>query len=222
MSMVNADRQEAAHAHCSVISPSGKHMFACDLGMDQIRGYALDAATAKLTPLNQPYVRTIGGGGPRHFAYHPQGGYAYANNEMGNSINVYSYEDDLGTLIERQVISTIPTDFTADSFTADIKIMPNGRFLYCSNRGHDSIATYGVGGDGRLSLVDIQPSLGHFAQNLAITADGQLLLCANMQNDGKGEGGENLVVFRIDGASGKLSPAHDPVALVSPSCIMIV
>ena len=219
-SMVNAARQEAPHAHCSVISPNGRHMFACDLGMDLVRGYALDAATAKLT--RQSYVRTIGGGGPRHFTFHPQGGYAYANNEMGNSVNVYRYDDVSGTLIERQVISTVPEDFAADSFTADIKITPNGRYLYCSNRGHDSLAIYAIGSDGCLSLVEIQPSLGNFAQNMAITVDGQLLLCANMLDNGEGESGENVVVFRIDAESGKLSPAQDPVALPGPSCIMIV
>ena len=218
-SMVDANRQEAAHAHCAVISPSGNSMYACDLGMDQVIGYGLDAGSATLTPLAQPYVRTIGGGGPRHFTYHPQGGYAYANNELANSVNVYSHDEDAGILIERQVISTLPDDFSDASYTADIKITPDGRHLYCSNRLHDSIAVYSIGGDGCLTLVENAPSLGNFAQNLAITADGGLLLCANMGSDGKGE---NVVVFRIDGGSGKLSAVGDPVDIVKPSCIMIV
>lgn len=217
-SLVNTARQEAAHAHCAVISPSGRRMYACDLGMDQVIGYALDAGSATLTPLAQPYVRTIGGGGPRHFTYHPQGGYVYANNELANSVNVYSYDEDAGILIERQVISTLPDDFTDTSYTADIKITPDGRFLYCTNRLHDSIAVYGIGDDGCLTLVDIQSSLGNFAQNLAITADGGLLLCANMGSDDKGE---NVVVFRIDEGSGRLEVVGEPVEVVKPSCIMI-
>ena len=221
-SLVNAGRQEGPHAHCAVISPDGRHMFACDLGTDQVLGFALDAATATLTPLDQAYVRTIGGGGPRHFTYHPQGGYVYANNELTNSVNVYSYDSDSGGLIERQVISSLPEDFDGESYTADVKITPCGRFLYCTNRMHDSIAIYRIGDDGRLSLVEIQPCLGNFAQNLAITADGTTLLCANMQAAEPGGEGENVVVFRIDGESGKLSPLGEPTPLASPSCIMIV
>lgn len=220
-SMVNEDRQEGPHAHCSVISPSGNHMFACNLGTDQILGYALDGVSARLTPLDQPYVRTIGGGGPRHFTYHPQGGYVYANNELDNSINVYRYNDDTGMLIEQQVISSLPDDFDDTSYTADIKITPDGKYLYCSNRLHDSIAIYRIGDNGCLDLVDIQSSLGNFAQNLAITPDGKLLLCANMQTAEGQDHGENVVVFRIDEASGKLSAAGDPVEVAKPSCIMI-
>lgn len=220
-SMVNEARQESAHAHCSVISPSGKHMYACDLGTDQIFGYALDAESATLTALAQPYVRTIGGGGPRHFTYHPQGGYVYANNELANSVNVYSHDESTGTLIEHQVISSLPDDYTGDSYTADVKITPNGNFLYCTNRIHDSLASYRIGDDGCLTLIDIQSSLGSFAQNLAITPDGSLLLCANMQNPDGGDEGANVAVFRIAADSGKLTSVGDPVALGNPSCIMI-
>ena len=221
-SQVNAQRQEAAHAHCAAISPSGRHVFACDLGLDQIIGYALDAESAQLTPLEQPYVRTLGGGGPRHFTYHPQGAYVYANNELDNSVNVYSYDGDTGLLIERQVISTLPDEFTGLSYTADLKITPDGRYLYCTNRIHDSIAIYRIGADGCLMLVGIQPSLGNFAQNLAITPDGSLLLCANMHAEDTGGDGANLVIFRIDAASGKLTALGEPVAMARPSCIAIV
>lgn len=220
-SMVNEARQEGPHAHCSVISPGGRHMFACDLGLDQILGYELDASTARLTPLNQPYVRTLGGGGPRHFSFHPTAGYAYANNELHNSVNAYRYDTDTGLLIEQHVISTLPEDFDGDNYTADMKITPDGRFLYCSNRLHDSIAIFSIGGDGRLTLVDTRPSLGNFAQNLAITPDGGILLCANMHNKDS-EPGANVVVFRIDKNTGKLEAAGDPVDVARPSCIMIV
>ena len=215
-SLVDAGRQEGPHAHCAALSPNGRHMHACDLGTDQILGFALDAQSATLTPLAQPYVRTIGGGGPRHFTYHPQGGYVYANNELANSVNVYSRDPDSGVLIELQVISTLPDDFDGTSYTADIKITPDGQYLYCSNRMHDSIAAYRIGDDGRLSLVDIQSSRGNFAQNLAITPDGSTLLCANMHGDTT-----NIAVFCIDGASGKLEAQGEPVPLAEPSCIQI-
>ena len=215
-SRVNPGRQEAAHAHCAVISPNGKHVYACDLGTDKILGYALDAESATLTALDQPYVRTIGGGGPRHFTCHPVGGYVYANNELDNSVNVYSYDEGTGVLIERQVISTLPDDFDGESYTADIKITPCGSYLYCTNRMHDSIAVYRIGDDGCLTLVDIQSSLGRFPQNLAITPDGSMLLCANMLGDDA-----NIVVFRIDTASGRLTALGEPLAATDPSCIRI-
>ena len=221
-SLVDPDRQEGPHAHSAVISPGGRHMYSCDLGADQILGFALDAEFASLTPLPQSYVRTIGGGGPRHFAYHPQDHYVYANNEMGNSINVYRRDVETGVLTEMQLIRTLPDDFNGTSYTADIKIAPNGRYLYCSNRVHDSIAAYRIGGDGRLTLVDIQSSRGNFAQNLAITPDGRTLLCANMHVDDRGDDGANIALFRINGASGRLVPLGEPVALAKPSCIKIV
>jgi len=214
-SMVDAGRQEKAHAHCAVISPDGGQMYACDLGTDQIMGYALDADSAALTPLEQPYVRTVGGGGPRHFTFHPSGNFAYANNELANSVNVYRYAS--GALAEIQVISSVPEGFDGQSYTADVKTTPDGRFLYCTNRGHDSIAVYAIGDDGRLSMVEIRESLGTFPQNLAITPDGSTLLCANMAGEG-----ENIAVFRIDGASGRLEPVGEPTPVVGPSCIMIV
>lgn len=216
-SLVNPDRQEKAHAHCAAISPNGRQVYVCDLGTDQIMGYALDAASAVLTPLAQPYVRTVGGGGPRHFTFHPQGGYAYANNELANSVNVYRYDAASGALNEIQVIPSVPADFDGESYTADVKATPDGRFLYCTNRGHDSIAAYGIGPDGRLELIEIRDSLGNFPQNLAITPDGKTLLCANMQGQR-----ENVAVFGIDPDSGRLQPLGEPTSVDGPSCIMLV
>ena len=221
-SLVIPDRQGGPHAHCAAISPDGRHVYACDLGTDQIFGFALDPGSATLTPLDQAYVRTIGGGGPRHFAYHPEGNFVYANNELANSINVYRRNAEQGILSEIQVISTLPDDFNDPSYTADIKITPNGRFLYCSNRLHDSIAAYQIGDDGRLNLIEIHSSRGNFAQNLAITPDGGTLLCANMHVEDAGGEGANVALFRIDSESGKLAPLGEPFDLAKPSCIMIV
>lgn len=218
-SRVNESRQEAAHAHCAVISANGRHVYVCDLGMDQIVGYALDVASATLAPQEQPFSRTIAGGGPRHFTYHPNGRFVYANNELTSSVNVFSYDSGLGHLIERQVISSIPDDFDGSNSTADIKTTPDGRHLYCSNRGHDSIAIYTIGDDGYLSLVDVRSSLGNTAQNLAITPDGTTLLCANMVSE---DDGENIAVFHIDADTGKLEVLGNPVPLPGPSCIQII
>ena len=210
----NLARQKEAHAHCFVISPNNKFAYAADLGIDQIVCYSIDPATATLTPNTQPFVRTPAGAGPRHLTFHPNGKCLYVINELANSITRYDYAADTGMLIERQTISTIPEGFSGITHTADLKITPNGKFLFGTNRGHDSIAAYQIADDGQLSLIEIIPSLGKGPQNLAITADGNLLLCANMP-------GNNLAIFHI-GADGKLKSAGRPTVITGPSCIRIL
>ena len=147
--------------------------------------------------------------------FHPSKPIVYVINEIQNSVTSYFYHAETGTLIERQTISTIPADYKEETNTADVKITPNGHFLYGTNRGHDSIAVYRIGKDGRLTLVAIEPSLGKGPQNLAITADGGWLLCANMP-------GKNVAVFKIDPETGRLKSAGEPVRQPSPSCIMLL
>jgi 6-phosphogluconolactonase len=214
-SSVNPARQTGPHAHCIVVSPDNRYAYAADLGLDQVVCYRLDARGAKLSPNRQPFVRTPPGAGPRHLTFHPNGKYAYIINELANSVTRFDYEPRAGALIERQTLSTLPTGFTGTSYCADLKITPNGRFLYGTNRGHDSIAAYRIGDDGQLTLIEIQPSLGQGPQNLAITPGGELLLCANMP-------GNNVAVFRIDPTSGGLTSAGTPISLKGPSCIMLV
>lgn len=214
-SSVNPQRQKEPHAHCIVVSPDNKYAYAADLGTDQILCYKLDPATAKLAPNKPPFARTPPGAGPRHLTFHPNGKRAYVINELLNSVTVFDYDADSGTLTAKQTVSTLPNDFKGTSYCADLKITPDGRFLYGTNRGHDTIAAYRIAADGQLSLVAIEPSLGKGPQNLAITADGGWLLCANMP-------GNNLAVFKIDPKSGGLKAAGDPVSQTSPSCIMLL
>lgn len=136
----------------------------------------------------------------------------YVINELKNTVTFFDYGVDAGTLTARQTISTLPPDFTDRTNTADLKITPDGNFLYGTNRGHDSIANYRIADDGRLELVGIEPSLGKGPQNLLITPDGRWLLCANMP-------GNSLVVFAINTNTGALTPTGDPVSIPMPSCI---
>jgi len=214
-SSVNSSRQKEPHAHCFVISPNNQFAYAADLGIDQIVCYKLDAATATLSPARQPFVRTPPGTGPRHLTFHPSGKFMYVINELLNSVTLFDFLPESGMLIERQTISTLPADFEGVSHCADLKITPNGKFLYGTNRGHDSLAAYRIADDGQLSLIEIIPSLGKGPQNLAITADGRLLLCANMP-------GNNVAAFRISADSGKLTSASVPVEITSPSCIRLL
>ena len=214
-SSVDPARQKGPYAHCIVVSPDNRFVYAVDLGLDQVLGYRLEAATAKLSHNRQPFVRTPPGAGPRHLTFHPNGKHLYVINELKNSVTLFDYIAESGILIERQTISTLPEDFDGKSYCADLKITPNGRFLYGTNRGHDSIAVYSIGDDARLTLIRIEPSLGKGPQNLAITPGGELLLCANMP-------GNNVAVFRIDPQAGGLKAVGEPVSMPRPSCIMLL
>jgi len=213
-SSVNPERQEGPHAHCIVISPDNRFAYSADLGLDQVLGYRLDAHRGKLAPNQQAFVRTLPGAGPRHLTFHPKGPHLYAINELANSVTMFDHDPDSGFLIERQTISTLPKGFTGTSYCADLKITPDGRFLYGTNRGHHSIACYRIGDDGRLTTLEIVPSRGDGPQNLAITPGGEFLLCANLP-------GKNVAVFRIDRRNGGLTPVGQPIFMPAPSCIQI-
>ena len=210
---VDPARQKGPNAHSIVVSPDNRFALAADLGIDKILVYRLDAATAKLTPNEaQPFVKQQPGSGPRHITFHPNGRRVYVINELKNTVTFFDYTADSGTLTERQTISTLPANFTGKSYCADLKITPDGLFLYGTNRGHDSIATYRIADDGKLTLITIEPSLGKGPQNLLITSDGHWLLCANMP-------GNSVIVFRIDSKTGHLKAAGEPIAMPMPSCI---
>jgi 6-phosphogluconolactonase len=212
-SSVDPGRQKEPHAHCTVISPDNRFVLSADLGLDQVLVYRLDAATGKMSPDRRPFVRTPPGAGPRHLTFHPNGKHVYVVNELSNSVTLFDYEPESAALIERQTIPTLPPDFKDRSNCADVKVSPDGRFLFATNRGHDSIAAYRIGDAGRLTLTEIEPSLGKGPQNLAIAPGGKLLLCGNMP-------GNNVAVFRIDGETGKLAPVGSPLEVRGPSCIL--
>ncbi len=214
-SSVNPARQKEPHAHSIIASPDNRFVYAADLGIDQVLCYRLDAKTSKLTPNDPPFGKSPAGAGPRHLTFHPNGKLLYAINELTNSVTVFGYNSDNGALAEKQTISTLPEDFKGTSHCADLKITPNGRFLYGTNRGHDSLAAYRIGDDGKLTLIEIVPSLGKGPQNLAITPNGELLLCANMP-------GKNVAVFRIDPQVGSIKSTGEPISIESPSCIMLL
>lgn len=212
-SSVNASRQKEPHAHCFVISPDNRFALAADLGTDQVFCYRLDAEKSTIAANDPAFVRSPLGSGPRHLTFHPNGKRVYVINELLNTVSAYNWAD--GTLTEFQTISTLPEDFTGVTHTADVKITPNGKFLYGTNRGHDSLAAYSIGDDGKLSLIEIVPSRGGGPQNLLISPDGKWLLCANMP-------GNNLSLFAIDQKTGKITPQGKTVEVAMPSCLMLV
>lgn len=214
-SKVDPKRQDGPYAHSIVFSPDNRFAYAADLGLDQILSYRLDPATAKLDAASPAFVASPPGAGPRHLTFAPDGKNLYAIDELSNTITRYSRDAGSGTLTKHESLPTLPDDFKGSSYCADLKFTPDGRFLYGTNRGHDSLAIFRASENGALSRVDIVPSLGKGPQNLLVTPDGKWLLCANMP-------GNNLAVFRIDGESGKLTSAGAPLEITMPSCIRIL
>lgn len=215
-SKVDPKRQDGPYAHSIIVGPDNRFAYAADLGLDQILAYRLDAAKAKLEPATPPFVASPPGAGPRHLAFAPDGKNLYAIDELSNTVTRYSRDAATGALTKHESLSTLPVDFEGSSYCADLKFTPDGKFLYGTNRGHDSLAVFTVGEDGSLGpAVGNHPSLGKGPQNLLVTPDGKWLLCANMP-------GNNLAVFRIDAEKGFLVALNPPLEITMPSCIRIV
>ncbi len=191
------NRQEGPHAHSINIAPGGQFALGCDLGLDRVFVYQIDRANGKLVPHSEGVV--AGGAGPRHLAFHPNGQFAYVINEMGGTMTVFAWDSEAGTLTELQTISTVPADFTGQKWCADVHVHPSGKFVYGSNRTHDSIVIYAVDeATGQLTLVGHEPTRGKTPRNFALTPAGDLLLAANQDSS-------SITVFQIDPATGKLT-----------------
>ncbi|MFT3879783.1 MAG: lactonase family protein [Gemmatales bacterium] len=210
---IDKQRQEGPHAHSINVSPDNRFAFAADLGTDEIRIYRLDAAHAKLTP--HQTVQTPAGGGPRHFAFHPNGRFAYSNNEMTSSVTTYRYDEasfdaTTGMLKQLETVSTLPGEVKGNS-TAEVKVHPTGKFVYVSNRGHNSIAIFAVKENGSLEPLGHASTGGKTPRNFNLC--GNFLLAAN-QDTG------NVVVFRIDEKTGGLTPTGSSIKVPMPVCVL--
>jgi 6-phosphogluconolactonase len=208
----NAARQKGPHAHCINLTPDNRFALVCDLGLDKVFVYRFDAEKASLAPNDPPSASVAPGAGPRHVAFHPGGKFVYVINEMASTVTAFAYDGARGVLSEFQSVPTLPADFSGRSTTAEIEVHPSGRFLYGSNRGHDSIAVFAVVDDGRLKPLGHQPTLGKTPRCFGIDPSGAWLVAAN-------QGSDNVVVFKIDAATGNLKPAGAPASVGSPVCV---
>ncbi len=211
---VNPTRQEKPHVHSVTLAPDNRHVIVCDLGQDKIFTYALDAATAKLTPANPASVATDPGVGPRHFAFGANGRHGYAINEMGGSISVLDYNAANGALTPRQTVPTLPRDFTGLKWNAEVRVHPNGKFVYGSNRTHDSLAVFAVGPTtGLLTPVQMVLSGGKTPRNFALSPDGKWLVCGHQDSD-------ELVVFSVNPETGRLTATPHAAKLSMVVCVL--
>lgn len=208
----NPRRQEGPHAHSINVDPTGRFALAPDLGCDKVFVYRLEAAAGRLVPHDPPAVTLAPGAGPRHLAFHPNGQFAYVINELNSTVTALAYDGAAGRLQVLSSVSTLPPDFSGSNTTADIHVHPSGKFLYGSNRGHDSIALFAIAGDGTLRPLGHQSTRGKTPRNFALDPSGQYLLAANQDSD-------TVALFRIDAQTGLLSPLGEPVAVPRPVCI---
>ncbi|MEO8560955.1 MAG: lactonase family protein [bacterium] len=212
----NAERQKDPHAHSVDFSPDDSLLLSCDLGADRVFMYRHDAETGAITPHSPAFVGLEPGSGPRHLALHPSGKYAYVIAELANSICAFAWSAKAGTLRQMQTISTLPFGYKEPSSTAEIVVHPTGRFVYGSNRGHDSIASFAVDAkDGRLTFLAHTPTGGKAPRSVAIDPSGRWLIAANQLTD-------SLVSFAIDATTGKLTPTGATAALPRPVCVLFV
>lgn len=206
-------RQNGPHAHCVNFDASGKFVYAADLGLDKVMIYRFDAVTAKIAPADPPFAKTHKAAGPRHFAIHPNQQSAYVINEIDKTVTAFKRDVKTGALTSMQTLSTVPEGVTGGS-TAELFMHPSGKFLYGSNRGHDSIAIFKVDAvTGKLTAAGHESTQGKTPRSFGITPCGKFLLAANQQSD-------TVVVFRIDQESGALNATGQVVEVPVPVCVV--
>jgi 6-phosphogluconolactonase len=212
----NPSRQEGPHAHCTTVSPDNRYVLVNDLGLDRIVVYHLDPATAKLTPNDPPYWKAKPGSGPRHLAFHPKRQFAYCVSEMASTVDVLRWDSKTGTLTSIQNISALPEDFHSESTGAEIVVDPTGRFVYSSNRGHNSIAGFAIDpSNGTLTSIGFAMTPGAEPRNFTLDPTGHWVLVGN-QNIG------TISMFRRDPATGKLTEGGKTVNLDQAVSILFV
>ncbi len=215
-SSTNSSRQSAPHAHSIVADPANRYAFSPDLGLDKILSYKLDLTAGKLVPNDPPHAAVAAGAGPRHFDFHPNSRFTYVINELDSTITGFTYDESNGTLSEIQTISTLPDDFEGKSYTADVHVHRYGRFLYGSNRGHDSIVIFQIDeSNGQLSTIGHEPTQGEAPRNFGLDPTGTFLFAANQATD-------TIVTFRIDQETGNLNPTGQITEMPAPVCLQFV
>ena len=213
---VNPDRQEGPHAHSITLDPSNRFALGCDLGIDKVMGYRFDAEEGRLISNEPPWAGVKPGAGPRHLAFAPGGRHVYVINELDSTITAFAFDPIQGALREAQAVSTVPAGFRGENTGSDVHVHPSGRFLYGSNRGHDSIAVFAIDeASGALTAQGHDSTLGRTPRNFALDPTGRFLLAANQDSD-------SIVSFRIDPATGRLAPAGNSVSVRKPTCVQFL
>ncbi len=208
-------RQKGPHAHMVVLSRDNRFLLVADLGGDRVFVYRFDERSGKLTPNDPPAGILPPGTGPRHMAFSRDGRLLYVLSELQDTVTTFRWDATKGTLENAGSLSALPADYAGAKSGAEIVLHPNGKFLYASNRGQDSIAIFSIGAEGKLTAMGHQPTGGKTPRNFNIDPTGKFLLAANQDSS-------TVAVFRIDEKTGRLTPAGDPVAVPTPVAILFV
>jgi 6-phosphogluconolactonase len=209
----NAERQEAAHAHCIVADPSNRFVLSADLGVDRVFVYRLDLDGKSLRHIEGGDAVMRPGAGPRHIAFHPTLPLVFVVNELDSTVTTLRFDGERGALSQLDTRSTVPAGWTGANFPADIHIASSGRTMYVSNRGHNSIAVFSVAeSTGALALDQVISTDGDWPRNFSLDPTGRWLLVANQRSN-------SIVVFARDQESGRLTPTRSSLALPSPVCL---
>jgi 6-phosphogluconolactonase len=212
----NKERQEGPHAHWIGTSPDNRFALAVDLGLDQVLVYGFDSGKGIFTPMLSGFAKVKPGAGPRHLAFHPNGKFAYVLSEMESSVTVFSYQAKTGAFSSLQSVSALPADYSGPKEAAEIAVHPSGKFLYTSNRGHDSIAVFAIDEKkGTLKSLGQVLTGGKTPRHFAIDPTGAYLLAENQESN-------NIVIFHIDPATGSLTPTGQTVDVPSPVCLTFI
>jgi 6-phosphogluconolactonase len=211
-SSVDPKRQTHAYAHSVVPDPTNRFVLVADLGLDKVFVYRFNKKNGSLQPNNPPFAKVAPGSGPRHLAFHPNRRFLYVIEEMASAVAVFAWDSARGVLTELQTVSALPEGYQGVSACAEIQVHPSGKFLYASNRGHDSLAVFGVdAGTGRLTLIEHVPTQGRTPRNFAFDPTARWLLVTNHDSD-------NAMVFGIDQTTGRLTPKGTPIPVPLPFC----
>lgn len=209
---VDPKRQTHAFAHSIRVDPTNRFVLVADLGLDKLFVYRFDVKTGAVQPNDPPFASVKPGSGARHTLFHPNGRFVYLNNEMASTIIRFGWDSARGALTEFETVSTLPADFKGNSADSEMQLHPNGKFLYASNRGHDSLAVFSVDAQtGRLTLVEHAPTQGKTPRNFAFDPTGKWIIVTNHDSD-------NAVVFRVDPNTGRLTQTGQPISIPYPFC----
>jgi 6-phosphogluconolactonase len=210
---IRPDRQRGPHAHCMTLDPANHFAFACDLGLDKVLSYRFDARQGKLMPNDPAFVSTRPGAGPRHMVFRPDGRFAYVVNELNSTVTAYAYESNRGVLKDVQTVTTLPEYFDGANTCAEVGVHPSGKYLYVSNRGHNSVVLFRIDpAKGTLTYIEEQGTGGSTPRHFGIEPSAQHLAIANQDSD-------TVLVCRIDAGNGRLKPSGVFASVPSPVCV---
>ena len=210
-SSVLKPRQATPHGHSINVSPGNKFAVAADLGLDKVLVYGFNAKGGKLTPSG--FAKVTPGAGPRHFAFHPKGKFAYVINALTLTVTVFAWDEGNGKLSELQTITTLPVKRGKGMSTAEVQVHPSGKFLYGSNRGHNTIAVFSIDQKtGKLKAIQHQSTLGKTPRNFGLDPTGRFLVAANQSSD-------DIFTFHINQDTGELKPTGHKIEVPMPVCV---